>query len=112
MWAPDTATIITAEMKATAAREQTQALFQAAIQSHVDTTAKSMKYGDGNSLAGYVNSTIAKWSAEATAFVAWRDQIWLYAYAELDKALSGQRPVPSVEDFIAELPVMNWPAVD
>lgn len=110
MWTPDPAKIVTAEVKAEAAKAVTLATFQMAIQAHVDGTAKSRRYGDGNSLAGYVNSTIPKWSAEAAAFVAWRDQVWVYAYAELDKALGGQRPIPAVADFILELPAISWPA--
>lgn len=109
MWTPDPATIITAAQKAEAARAATVSTFQAAIQAHVDATAKARNYSDGNSLAGYVNSTVVKWSAEAVAFVAWRDAVWVYSYAELDKALGGQRPIPTVEDFIAELPAISWP---
>ena len=110
MWTPDPAKIVTADQKAEAVRTTTLSTFQIAIQAHVDATAKSRKYGDGNSLAGYVSSTVAQWSAEAAAFVAWRDEVWLYYYAELDKALGGQRPIPTIEDFIAELPAMIWPA--
>lgn len=83
--------------------------FRGAIQAHVDTTAQSRNYGDGNSLASYVASTNVTWAAEATAFVAWRDAVWIYAYAELDKVTAGEREVPTVEAFIGELPVMVWP---
>lgn len=91
-------------------QEQQLEAFRAAIQSHIDETARSRSYDSGNSLASYVASTNETWAAEAGAFVAWRDAVWVYAYAELDKVTSGQRPVPTVEDFIAELPVMVWPA--
>lgn len=43
------------------------------------------------------------------AFVAWRDAVWTYAYAELDKVLAAEREQPSVEAFIGELPVIAWP---
>lgn len=84
--------------------------FRLAIQSHVDAAAQSKNYDSGNSLAGYVASTNPTWAAEAQAFVAWRDAVWIYAYAELDKVTGGQREAPSVEDFIAELPEMVWPS--
>lgn len=83
--------------------------FRATIQAHIDAAAQSRRYENGNSLATYVNSTNAQWSAEAAAFVAWRDAVWAYAYAELDKVLGGLREAPTVEGFIAELPVMEWP---
>lgn len=109
MWTPDPAKIITAEMKAAQAQAALLEPFRAAIQSHLDETARTRAYDNGNSLAGYVTSTNETWASEAQAFVAWRDAVWAYAYAELDKVTGGQRPVPTVEDFIAELPAMVWP---
>lgn len=84
-------------------------MFRAAIQAHLDAAAQSKRYENGNSLATYVNSTNVQWSAEAEAFVAWRDAVWVYAYAELDKVLGGLREIPTVDDFLAELPAMEWP---
>lgn len=89
--------------------EQIIASFRLAIQGHVDGTARSRNYDSGTSLASYVASTNPAWAAEAQAFVAWRDAVWTYAYAELDKVTSGQREAPEVEDFVAELPEMVWP---
>lgn len=109
MWTPDPAKIITAEMKAAQAQAELLETFRAAIQSHVDETARSRNYDSGNSLAGHVASTNEAWATEAQAFIAWRDAVWAYAYAELDKVTNGQREAPSVEDFIAELPAMVWP---
>lgn len=109
MWTPDPETIITAEMKAADAQLRLTASFQAAIQAHVDAAAVAKLYNDGNALAGYVNSTVPQWAAEAQAFVAWRDAVWVYAYAELDKVKNGQRPVPTVDEFLAELPENDWP---
>jgi len=83
--------------------------FRRAIQSLIDAKAQEKQYDDGNSLASYVNSTIEQWSAEATLFVAWRDQVWAYALAELDRVQNGDREQPSVGAFLAELPVFEWP---
>lgn len=90
--------------------EQIIEMFRLAIQGHVDATARSRNYDSGTSLAGYVASTNPTWAAEAQAFVAWRDAVWLYAYVELDKVTGGQREAPTVEDFIAELPELVWPS--
>jgi hypothetical protein len=109
MWTPDPAKIVTAEQKATEAEAALKAAFQTAIQGHVDSAARSRNYGDGNALAGYRDSTVPAWSAEAQAFIAWRDQVWLYSYAEMDKVTSGERGIPTVEGFIAELPSVEWP---
>ena len=84
-------------------------VFRAAIQSHVDATAVAKRYDSGTSLASYVASTNPQWQAEAQAFVAWRDAVWAYAYAEMDKVLGGERSMPTVEQILGELPAMEWP---
>lgn len=83
--------------------------YAAAIQWHVDATAKSKGYADGVALAGYSTSTIPAWAAEAAAFIAWRDQVWIHAYTELAKVQGGQRATPTIDGLIAELPAITWP---
>lgn len=83
--------------------------YRLAIQAHVDATAIVRNYDSGTSLASYVASTNPAWAAEAAVFVAWRDAVWTYAYAELDKVLSAEREQPTIEAFIGELPVIEWP---
>lgn len=91
------------------ARIPTQDDYRAAIQSLIDSHAQSRRYDSGNSLATYVSSSNPAWAAEAQAFVNWRDAVWAYAYAEMDKVMAGEREQPSVEDFIGELPQIVWP---
>lgn len=83
--------------------------YRVAIQEVVDSKAQERRYDNGNSLASYVNSTIAEWATEAAAFVAWRDQVWAYAYAALAEVEAGVRPAPTVAEILSELPVMAWP---
>lgn len=109
MWTPDPSIIITAEMKAAKAQADLMATFQTAIQEHVDQAARSRQYNDGVTLASYTASTIPTWQADAVVFVVWRDAVWVYAYAELDKVQGGERDAPTVEAFIAELPAIAWP---
>lgn len=84
--------------------------FQRAIQHHVDQTAQERDYSDGAALAGYVASTVQPWAGEAATFVAWRDAVWLHAFTELTKVQNGERAMPSVAEFIAELPAIEWPS--
>lgn len=84
--------------------------YKLAIVALLDAKAQERRYDNAVSIATYTDSTIPQWIAEALAFVAWRDAVWAYAYAELDKVMNGQRPQPPVEVFIAELPTMIWPA--
>lgn len=82
--------------------------YKAAVQSHLDAAARSRLYTDGNSLATYTASTNPQWSAEAQAFVAWRDAVWAQVYAMW---ANPPDPVPTPEEVVAGLPVIEWPEV-
>lgn len=83
--------------------------YENAIQSLVDSTAREKQFRDGVTLASYTASTKAKWAAEAQAFVAWRDNVWFYAYGQLAKVQAGERSQPTVEQFLAEIAPIAWP---
>lgn len=84
--------------------------YEDAIQAKVDVTAKQKLFRDGVTLASYTASTNPQWAAEALAFVAWRDGVWAYAYTELAKVQAGKRQQPTVEEFLAEIEPIEWPA--
>jgi hypothetical protein len=79
-----------------------------AIQKHLDNVAKSKQYNDALSLASYRDSSITQWASEAATFISWRDSVWVYAYTELQKVQNQLRTQPTVEEFIQELPVIQW----
>lgn len=83
--------------------------YENAIQEHVDNAAQTRLFRDGVTLASYTASTNSQWAAEAQTFVAWRDQVWEYAYAELAKVQAGEREQPSVAKILSALPVISWP---
>ena len=83
--------------------------FQRAIEAHVDAKAREKGYSSAVSCASYAISTNPTYGAEALAFIAWRDAVWVYALAELAKVQGGQRTAPTVADLISELPAMVWP---
>ncbi|MBB4406874.1 MULTISPECIES: hypothetical protein [Agrobacterium tumefaciens complex] len=83
--------------------------YENAIQTLVDGTARERQFRDGVTLASYTASTKPKWAAEAQAFVAWRDNVWTYAYGELAKVQAGQRQQPTVEQFLGEIARIAWP---
>lgn len=83
--------------------------YEDAIQALVDATAREKLFRDGVTLASYTASTNLQWAAEAAVFVAWRDGVWDYAYAELAKVQAGQREQPSIEDFLTEIGPIDWP---
>lgn len=83
--------------------------FTAAIDAHVEQTARDRQYNGAAHLASYVTSTVPAWAAEAQTFVAWRDAVWLFALAELAAIQSGENSVPSIPDLVASLPEIEWP---
>jgi hypothetical protein len=83
--------------------------YENAIQNLIDSTARERQFRDGVTLASYIGSTKTKWAAEAQAFVAWRDNVWSYAYGELGKVQAGQRKQPTVEQFLTEIAPIAWP---
>ena len=84
--------------------------YQRSIQAHVDATAALKGYDSGASCAGYATSSVAGWAAEAAAFIAWRDAVWLYVYQQLADVEAGQRAQPAPAELVAELPAITWPA--
>ncbi|MFG0161162.1 hypothetical protein ACF0MN_10910 [Legionella pneumophila] len=78
------------------------------IQDFIDKKAQEKDYGDGVLCASYKDSTNAQWQQEAQAFIAWRDAVWLYAYSELALIQAGEKPIPTIEEFIQSLPDLNW----
>ncbi len=83
--------------------------YENAIQNLVDGTAREKQFRDGVTLASYIGSTKPKWAAEAQVFVTWRDNVWFYAYDQLAKVQSGERPQPTVEQFLEEIAPIAWP---
>lgn len=90
--------------------EELKETFRRAVQAHIDTTAQARMYDSGASLAGYVNSAVPAWAAEAQAFVAWRDAVWLFVFNRLAQVEAGEvAPPASAQELIDMLPVIAWP---
>lgn len=96
-------TIRTPEQRAAEARAQALAATAARIDQEVEAQARALGYNSAAHLAGYVGSTVPDWAAEARAFVAWRDSVWLAA-----QALLAEGTAPDPEAVLQKLPA--WPA--
>lgn len=79
-----------------------------AVQRHLDITAQSKNYDNILSLCSYATSNHVKFSVEGQSGVEWRDACWSHTYQVLDDVNNGVRIMPSVNELIAELPVINW----
>ena len=55
--------------------------------------------------AGYAGP----FQSEGLAFATWMDACNAHGYTEMEKVMTGQHPMPTVEELIAELPTPPWP---
>jgi len=81
-----------------------------AIKDHFDQVANQRQYDNLLTIDTYKDSVVSQWAAERSAFFAWRDQCWIKAYQIQADVEAGLRPVPTPDQVIAELPVIQWPS--
>ena len=79
--------------------------YRAAIDAHVEATARSRSYNSAAHLASYAGSTVPLWASEAAAFIAWRDQVWLTSIGLMQTL---QEPLP-IAEVLELLPQIEWP---
>lgn len=81
-----------------------------AVKAHLNFVVFSQRQYDSIvSLIGYLNSPVPQWAAEASAGNVWRSAVWVKVYEIQQQVSSGQRPIPTPMEVIAELPVIQWP---
>ena len=88
-----------------------QATMTHAVQVALDNFAKTRGFDGIMSACSYSNSTDAQFKLEADYCIVLRDTTWRMGYAILAEVKAGTRPIPSVEELIAELPTgsAKWP---
>jgi hypothetical protein len=88
-----------------------QKTFTDAVQAHLDAFSQTRNYDGILSAATYATSTMPQFRTEGQYAVEARDATWAKGYEILGEVLSGQRPMPTIEEVIAELPPLKWPEV-
>lgn len=91
-----------------AAFAQLQVTYEQAIQQHLDTTAQSRGYDNMMSACSYAAGTHPKFSVEGRDCLAWRSSVWEKSYEILTAVKNKTRPLPTIEEVIAELPPIVW----
>lgn len=79
-----------------------------ALESHYDTVAREKNYDDRKTCALRAGIVGSPFQAEGQRFGAWMDTCNLQAYQILAQVKAGTRRLPSVQEFIAELPEFSW----
>ena len=91
--------------------EELQRQFTDTVQQHLDSFARIRNYDNIMSAATYATSTVPKFKTEGQYAVEARDATWAKGYEILGAVLSGQRPMPTIEEVLTELPPLAWPEV-
>lgn len=79
-----------------------------AVQQRLDNFARTRAYDGILSACTYATSAVPKFAMEGQYAVQVRDTTWAVCYQIMADAQQGQRPIPTIEQVLAELPVLEW----
>ncbi len=83
--------------------------FMEQIESWLDQVAAERGYKSMERLVGYVGDPVPLWDAEGQAGLTFRSAVWVKAIEIENEVLAGTRPIPTIEEGLAEMPQIEWP---
>ena len=89
--------------------EQIQKQFTDAIQDRLDSFAQTRMWDTAASCALRWNSKVPQYRVEGQYMSDTVDDTWVIATQILNDVLSGERPMPTLDEVMAELPPLEWP---
>jgi hypothetical protein len=90
------------------AAKQLEAQLNVAVKAHLDSLAKDRGFDSMDAAASYAMSEIEIFKEDGEAARDYRDAVWVAVYQMLDKVKRTVIPAPTVAQFIAELPTLEW----
>lgn len=75
-----------------------------AIQQMLDTKAQEYRYDNMMSVRSYVGY-VNPFQEEAQGMAIWASNCWVKAGQIEDEVLAGTRPMPTVDEVLAEMPI-------
>ena len=85
----------------------TLADFDAAMEQHLYEERAARGYTTREPDA-YLNSSVPRWAQDARDWVAHRDAVMAYALTLMNQVEDGERDAPTLAEFNAGLPVIEW----
>jgi division protein CdvB (Snf7/Vps24/ESCRT-III family) len=92
--------------------EERQKELTDSVQKYLDSFVQSRGYDNVLSTITYITSTVPQFKLEAQYVLEARDKVWLKANELLDDVMKGRRSIPTIEEVLTELPVLEWPLED
>jgi hypothetical protein len=97
-------------LKAKQAEKQSLMLhFEQLLDNHINIIAQAKGYDNRITASLRAAATDSPWYAEGVAFVTWMDSCYAQCYVIQAEIESGQRTIPTDDEFLAEMPEMVWP---
>lgn len=87
--------------------EQIQTQLTQAVQNYLDSKARERGYDSIFTACTYAGDPNPTWSAEGTAYKAWRSAVWQYCLTVMAAVQAGTRVIPTESELLAELPVFG-----
>ena len=81
-------------------RTNTVRILTRAVQSALDSGAQSWGYDNLIAATSYASSTNQQFAIEAARLIAWRDQVWVWAFSLFDTV----DPATTTQQFLANMP--------
>lgn len=79
------------------------------VENYMNSIVQERNYDNITTCIGrYYNSPVDKFRLEAQAVNVWVSEVWVKCYAILDEVMAGTREIPTLEELINELPVLDW----
>lgn len=80
-----------------------------ALDSHLNSKAKERGYDSIHTAALRAAIPLSPFNAEGVAYATWMDECYQFGYKILADVKGGEITLPTVEEFIASLPILELP---
>lgn len=105
---PDNA-VFEAPAKPPETAEEIQKRLTDGVQNWMDAKVQERNYDNVHTCVGtYLYSPIEKFRLEAEAVRDWVSYVWAKCYEILAQVKNGEREIPTLEEVINELPILDW----
>ena len=83
-------------------------VFKKFLRDYMDQQVSYRDYDNIDTAGDWTDSVNPEWAAESREARQFREECYNRAYAIENAVLTGTRPIPTFEEFSAEMPVLGW----